>query len=651
AAVAALLGVLAVGDIWAATVALGGIALLGGFWRHLSTDYGPALAVSSALLFLLGLSQRIGGWDAAIHLASLVVLGGFAATLVHIGFWLFRPQHPLRYAVAETWVAVSDLLAAMRTELSGEPNVPMNQTVAAREGELRAALDRTFVILGGAEKKQPSALIVHLEEMRREVVHLAMRVIAFNTSLEPLLKDANLAKFHPVLDSVLKALGDAARSVAISLIVYRPQNFAATSVRLRRCQHLIRVLDERLESLAAECPAANQARVTLHPIALVLPRIAESIGATTEHNPTRFQLPHTLPDLSARSIQSLAAWMNPSPKVDPLLIRHAARVALLTMAAVALYIHFDIPKGHWIAFSMIIVLQPDYGSTRRRAIERIGGTFAGVILASALLWVRTPVYILDLLAAGTSFGFAYYLRTRYAWAVFYVTLLVVLITETTTPVHLDFTIARLVSTLVGGGFALLAALTLWPSWEKRKFPVFLAAALRANGSYLESLRAWITASGPDPLPVTSSLMAKRRAENADRSVAASLERVLAEPAGRQENPVRAAALTTYTQRVTRALTLMTVHLHEGDRPAAASGVDACVGRLLETLELFAAGVEQGYDAPSLVEVSGRLQTLEDEIAQLGRLEAGPTKDWILIQLAKTVAELRAMTLAIQAPGA
>jgi hypothetical protein len=72
---------------------------------------------------------------------------------------------------------------------------------------------------------------------------------------------------------------------------------------------------------------------------------------------------------------------------------------------------------------------------------------------------------------------------------------------------------------------------------------------------------------------------------------------------------------------------------------------------LETLELFAAGVEQGYDAPSLVEVSGRLQTLEDEIAQLGRLEAGPTKDWILIQLAKTVAELRAMTLAIQAPGA
>jgi len=46
----------------------------GEFWRHLSAD-GPAMAVSSALLFLLGLSQS-GGWPSAWHLAELTGLGG-----------------------------------------------------------------------------------------------------------------------------------------------------------------------------------------------------------------------------------------------------------------------------------------------------------------------------------------------------------------------------------------------------------------------------------------------------------------------------------------------------------------------------------------------------------------------------------------------
>src|SRR5580693_1034446 len=49
----ACLGVVAGGHILSATLAMGGLALLGGGWRHLSADYGPSLSVTSALLFLL----------------------------------------------------------------------------------------------------------------------------------------------------------------------------------------------------------------------------------------------------------------------------------------------------------------------------------------------------------------------------------------------------------------------------------------------------------------------------------------------------------------------------------------------------------------------------------------------------------------------
>ena len=78
-----------------------------------------------------------------------------------------------------------------------------------------------------------------------------------------------------------------------------------------------------------------------------------------------------------------------------MLVRYALRMAVLTMMAVALYKGFQIPSGYWIAFSIVVVLQPDYGSTRQKAVERIGGTFAGILLGSALLWVKMPILLLD----------------------------------------------------------------------------------------------------------------------------------------------------------------------------------------------------------------------------------------------------------------
>ncbi|MES1180804.1 MAG: hypothetical protein ABUL66_02975, partial [Verrucomicrobiota bacterium] len=88
----ALLGVVTAQSLAGAIAAMGGVALLGSVWRHLSAEYGASMAVSSALLFLLGLSQP-GGWPADCHLAALVGLGGAFAIFLHACFWLFRPQH------------------------------------------------------------------------------------------------------------------------------------------------------------------------------------------------------------------------------------------------------------------------------------------------------------------------------------------------------------------------------------------------------------------------------------------------------------------------------------------------------------------------------------------------------------------------------
>ena len=113
--------------------------------------------------------------------------------------------------------------------------------------------------------------------MRREAVHFAMRLIAFHTVLEPLAGRREFARHLPTVDSMLKALSDAARSVAITLISHRALNFSAAELRLKRCRHLGLVLDDRLAAETGDMDAAN-ARAALEQILQVLPRISKALA-------------------------------------------------------------------------------------------------------------------------------------------------------------------------------------------------------------------------------------------------------------------------------------------------------------------------------------------------------------------------------------
>ncbi|MDB6139283.1 MAG: hypothetical protein JWO94_2355 [Verrucomicrobiaceae bacterium] len=627
-ACSAVLGVCAGHSVMAAVLGMGLLAAVGGLWRHLSADYGPALSVSSALLYLLGLSQP-GSVSTGLHFAGLIFMGGAGAALLHIAGWPLRPQHPLRYAVAETWVAVSDLIASIRPGL-GQPRAAAGPSLAENERTLRAALDRTFVILGAARGRQSASLLQHLEIMRVEVVHLAMRVLALHGALEPVLGEASFARHLPTVDSALKALGDAARSVAITLITHQPVNFGTTDVRLRRSEHLVQVLVEQLEK-EDEYP---QLCAALGHLAAELQRLRKSLGETVDQGQGRTSFAGRLPEIGKRPVSALAAWINPSSRLDPVLVRYSLRMAVLTMLSVAVYKGFAIPRGYWMAFTVVVVLQPDYGSTRQKAGERIIGTLAGAVIGGVLLSVHLPVMVLDICAGAMAFAFAYFLKRRYDIAVFFVTLMLVLVSETLSVIHLDFPLTRVLCTLAGGALALTSALFFWPIWEGEKFAVLLAAAIRANGLYLQSIATLLRGEAPPGLDL---LMVKRKAENAGRFAAASLQRLLAEPALPEEFAARASALVTYNERIARSFTAMAVHLPEGPATGT-SRLLALADQVVASLEALAlaVGQEPGRTADTAI-MPPFVDAAAGQEISLTHLQT---------QLAKAVTEIRAMALAM-----
>lgn len=667
AAGAVMLGVAVSGNAILAVLAMGLVATMSGVWRHLSADYGPPMAVSAALLFLLGTSPTItvhNPW----HLGGMVLLGGLCTGVLHAVFWMFHPQYPLRHAVAETWIAASDLIAKIRVADGADPDAEPAlaghtaaalDAIAAGESNLRAALDRTFLILGAAEDGRQRDLVLHLEEMRREVVHFSMRVLAFHTALESLRDQPGFERNLPVIDSVLKSLGDAARSTAVTLITYRADNFAATEVRLHRCGRLIEVLDAQLAT-AAHDTASMQVRAALARVADCLPRIIRKLEETIGHGSVRSMFPTMLPELGTRSLQSLSAWINPDLHLDPVLIRYSARMAAVTMFAVALYQGFHIPRGYWIVFTIIVVLQPDYGSTRERAGQRIGGTLAGVVLGSALLWFHMPLVVIDLLASVASFFFAYFVKRRYGVGIFFVTLLVVLVSETMQKIGIEFAEWRLLCTLLGGGMALVAALWFWPVWEGEKFTALLASALRANTVFLDAMAPLFGLDSAVAATI-NPLMARRRAENANRFAAESLKRMTAEPSGwgttapTHETVNLAAGLATGCQRITRAFNAVAVHAGEHVTLRENSKIPGLTREIEAAIEALAVCVESGRSGESLAALSAALEKID---ARLALVQVAPSREnpaalsqagLIWTQFAKSIAEIRAMALMLGAP--
>lgn len=574
---AALLGGLVAGHLPLAVAGIALLALLSGLWRHASADYGPALGIDSALLFLLALEGPSHGASPG-QMALWTALGGTGAALLQVGLWAFRPQHPLRHAVAEAWVAASDLYLSMAPAAHASPSWTPQQRM------LREALDRASTALHGVRTEGRSSLISHLEEMVHQAAHLAMQTTAWRT-----VEETTTPGDGPrpaAMEALLRELANLARSVAITLVMHRERNLGATRVRVRACHQLVQVLLQEEEGAAAVPHASRDLLLALDG---QLASLEEAASATVEHSFDAHAVPSRLPDLSRAGMPAIAAWLNPVPFPDPSLVRYALRMAVLTMAAVAVYLHFAIPRGYWMAFAVIVVLQPDYGATRQRAFQRVTGTVAGALLASATLLSPLPGWLLAGLTAATAFAFAYFLKRRYGLAVFFVTIMIVLLTELHVPVHLDFTMGRLLSNLAGAGLALLAAAFFWPVSERRRFPSQMAGVLRAGADYFAAVAAGHVSGGGFTRDLVRS---KQLAERAAARAAASLQRLLAEPGLAPGEGEHAADLVTSNDRLLRGISVLALRL-ETARPSAPGLDRTLVASLATALEKAATAVEEG----------------------------------------------------------
>jgi uncharacterized membrane protein YccC len=247
-----------------------------------------------------------------------------------------------------------------------------------------------------------------------------------------------------------------------------------------------------------------------------------------------------------------------------LMLRHAARVALVCGVDVALILLLNIDHGYWLLLTSLIVLQPHVSGTLRRGLERIGGTVGGGILAAVLaaalhsqLAVAAALFPLALLALAI-------LPVNYALFAFFLTPTFVL---AWLPYSGDWQLAlvRTGNTIAGAVISVAAMLFLFPAYERDRAHEFLRASLGADRRYLAELaEAWKTGSTRNR---SSRLLAnaRRGAGLAHNDTEESLERLLAENWPRRRPFAQfAAAFVTYLRRFAQSVTTLAALEGEGE---------------------------------------------------------------------------------------
>lgn len=572
-AVVGALGVWAAGSLGLAVLATMVVAAGAALWRHLGSDYGLPLTASSMLVFLISLATTTGPGDLSEHVNGILG-GGLIGLGLQTALWPFRAQHPLRRAASDSWIAASGLFDALQ---DGRPA----GAVQAAESELRVTLDQTAKVLAGASRHRHHGLADRLEALSLRAARLGVRVMAVHTALEGLRDETVAARIEPALGPLRTNLTNSARSIAVAVVSRQPTHLATCEVRLRRLTALLETVQARLATEENRADAVLLASL-FERVQAAVPDLLEALRATLDRADERALFAAELFDLQTWQLKPLATALNFSRHVDPALVRFGVRLAVCAGLGTLVYRWGAIPHGYWLPFTTVVVMQPDYGSTRRRVWQRLGGTLAGSVVASGLVWWGAgPTMHLVGIGIGV-FGFAYFLKRNYAVAVFAVTILVVLLLEHTGDGGANLAWERIGSTLAGGVVALVAALLFWPMWEHDRFAPVLARALRTTAAYLHQLQARLQVGGAMD---DATVGAKREAEAAGVALFSSVGRLFADAHNPRAEIEQAATLANGNRRVLRLANLIMVGLRDGpvDASALSAGYFAAITAGLEGL--------------------------------------------------------------------
>jgi len=501
----------------------------------------PAQQVGNLLtvVLVLALTRTITTAGEAAALGGTFLGGALWAGVLTLVIWRLYPYAPARRAVADAYMALARLTRDIRLVLRHpEPHETIwDRHASAHRRTVRETIERArAAVFATVRARGPVSGRAAKTFIRLEA---ADQIFGALIGLSELLaSDADPAD-RAAADRMLRLIRPLLVVLARSIVNDAPQ----ATARLERAA----------QAIATAAPEGSR----LHAVADVL---AERLRVGITLSAPEGWLPGTPPDSpaepawrrAAANVRANMTWQSEA-------LRHALRNAATAAPAFVITLVWPAPYEHWLTIMLVMTMQPYVALTYVRALERIGGTILGGVIAAVIATFCTtpltiaaalfPLAVIALAMRPASFGLFITCLTP----------LVVLLSELGRPGESELTIAamRALYAVIGGGLAVVASLVLWPSWEPGRVARDLKAAILAHGAYARTEIAGLL--GEATLAEVEA--ARRAAGMASNNLESTLQRALLEPGGLQQQLTAALTVDAALRRMAGRLSAM--HLDDG----------------------------------------------------------------------------------------
>lgn len=613
------------GEYWGSAILLMAlVAAVASLARGLG-DHGTVLGICAVLLFLVSLNPPHDAHTAFSRVGK-ILLGGAWATVLTLFFWPIRPQRPFYLALAKPWEIGCSLIRSVSEE--GVRAEERETQLIQRENALRQAANRIFPLL----QNQPDRTVVRREALKivRAASRFGATAIALHDELQSLLLREPDYSGISVVREALTATSQAARAVTNTLLspqeagyILAQETVQRATVPLGKLKQLVPQQGNTSHEVMRMVTLLELAIRYLYDVLMLLDRLEEKQSGVSLIG--KFNIGYRLQTIWQKTLLQL--------QPNSPLLRHSLRVGLVAFVGVSLYYFFAIPRGYWIVLTVMVVLQPDFGTTKQKAGQRVIGTLIGGALGTLLLIHPFHPALLVIAIAACSFLFVYFQPRNYKVSVVFVTMMLVAMLEVAGPIDWHIAAYRLLSTTIGGTLAVAGAYLLWPTWERRQFPERMAKAIRANKNYLQQIGYELQFKTGFHTRVIAD---QRKAEVENTNLTDSVQRLSLEPAHPHTDLKRAQLLAQHNARLTRELTAFAAFLpsliQEGAYfPEAQQLFQHSANRLERLAEFIETGIRGDAQSDGTVFLTNMARKIQESRSH-GSLVAASTKpaaqEWI-----------------------
>lgn len=557
----ALLGSITGTSIWLSMVCMLFVGFLSSLFKNLG-DRGSGLAICAYVMFIICNAYPVKSLHGLEMRSLYILIGGVWTILVGLAASAFVPeQEPYRRSIALILKSIASLVDTVARGWDGNGVRSGLREIYIKEKDVRTSIDSSlhFFESMAYQVTHDKGKEYNLAQARKASSLIAAHVIAISEELDTIKLPSITNAARLKLYALNKALQQTVERLAEYVLTLKPEEELLLNSRMERVRKIIRLLNDHL----FEEEATN--RTTIFRVIQLTERSIKLVESCISNMK---QLGEEQPIYRSYSLIKTLYILHPKHLLHNIRIlfdmntntaRYALRTALAATLAMFIFKWFNIDHGYWLPFTVIIIIQPYFGATLKKAIDRTLGTVLGGIAGGLLLRLPTALHVKEIFMFICAVLMVYYLRKKYSVAAFFITVSLVLLFAVESELSWTILLSRLSCTIIGAILGIVAGFALLPTWDKKYLPRYLAASIYCNYEYFKV--TFFPAEKQTSLPWTKY---KRMAETNNSNAFDSFNRFLQEPSGRKKSFSLFFQLITYNVRLTRELN--NIHLEIENNP-------------------------------------------------------------------------------------